>query len=53
MPSIRGGDTTGNIRLARSSQEMIFGIIASHRSSGARIELPLADRYLYVGRRDW
>ncbi len=48
-----GRDTTGNIHLARSSQEIIFGIIASHRSGGARIELPLADRDLYVGRRDW
>jgi predicted dehydrogenase len=48
-----GRDTEGNIRIARRSQEMIFGIIASHRQGGARVPLPLAERNVYVGKRDW
>ncbi|MBT5875745.1 MAG: Gfo/Idh/MocA family oxidoreductase [Candidatus Latescibacteria bacterium] len=48
-----GVDTQGNILLARRSQEMIFGLIASDRSGGQRVPLPLEDRDLYVGRDDW
>ena len=46
-------DTAGSIHLARRSQEIIFGLIESHRQGGARVALPLADRDLYVGRKDW
>jgi predicted dehydrogenase len=48
-----GGDTQGNVQLARRSQELIMGIIASHGLHGARVALPLANRDLYVGKRDW
>jgi predicted dehydrogenase len=48
-----GRDTTGNIHLARRSQDMVFGVIESHRAGGARVALPLINRNLYVGRRDW
>ena len=47
------GETVGSIHLARRSQEIIFGLIESHRRSGARVELPLTERNLYVGRKDW
>ena len=46
-------ETVGGIHLARRSQEIIFGLIESHRRSGARVELPLTERNLYVGRKDW
>lgn len=48
-----GGATQGNVQLARRSQEMIMGIIASHGQQGARVALPLANRDFYVGKRDW
>jgi predicted dehydrogenase len=48
-----GGDTKGNVQLARRSQEVIMGIIASHGRDGARVSLPLENRALYVGKRDW
>jgi predicted dehydrogenase len=48
-----GRETSGNIRLARRSFEMIMGIIESHRRGGARVSLPLEERTLYVGRPDW
>jgi predicted dehydrogenase len=48
-----GRETKGNVQLARRSQEIILGIIASHGRDGARVRLPLADRSFYVGRTDW
>ena len=48
-----GRDTQGGIQLARSSQEMILGFVESHRQGGVRIPLPLENRNLYVGRKDW
>ena len=45
-----GGDTLNNARLARRSQEIMLGIIESHRRNGERVPLPLANRSLYVGR---
>ena len=48
-----GGETLGNIQLARRSQEMILGFVESHRQGGQRVMLPLENRNLYVGRRDW
>jgi len=48
-----GGETRGNIQLARRSQEMILSFIESHRQGGKRVRLPLENRSLYVGRRDW
>ena len=41
-------DTRGNIRLACRSQEIILGLIASHRQGGARIGLPLPNRELAI-----
>lgn len=49
----RDGDTAGNIRIACRSQEMVLGIIESERFRGAKVRLPLENRSLYVGRRDW
>ena len=46
-------ETTGNIRLACRSQEMILGFVESQRQNGAKVPLPLENRQLYVGRRDW
>ena len=48
-----GRETTGNIRIACRSQEMILGFIESQRQGGAKVALPLENRSLYVGRRDW
>ena len=47
------GDTMGNIQLARRSQEMIFGMIESHRRGGLRVPMPFGNRSLYVGKADW
>ena len=47
------GETRGNIQLARRSQEIIIGFIESHRQGGKRVTLPLENRNLYVGRKDW
>ncbi len=43
-----GGETQGSLELACRSQELIFGIIASHRQGGRRVELPLAERDLSI-----
>ena len=48
-----GRETRGTIRIACRSQEMILGFIESQRQGGAKVPLPLVDRRLYVGRRDW
>ena len=48
-----GGDTQGGIHLARRSQEMILGLVESHRRGGIRVPLPLENRDLHVGRKDW
>jgi predicted dehydrogenase len=48
-----GSATQGPIALARRSQELIMGIIASHGQQGARVALPLNNRDLYVGKADW
>jgi len=48
-----GRETKGNIRLAQRSQEMIMGFIESSRHGGARVPLPMENRSLYVGRKDW
>jgi len=42
------GETSGNLTLACRSQEMIFGIIESHRRGGSRVNLPLANRSLAI-----
>ena len=47
------GETLGNIHLTRRSQEIILAIIESHRRGGMRITLPMENRNLYVGRKDW
>jgi predicted dehydrogenase len=43
-----GGDTQGNLELACRSQELILGMVASHRQGGRRVELPLAERDLSI-----
>lgn len=48
-----GRETLGNIRLARRSQEIIFGFVESGRREGGRVTFPMANRSLYVGKRDW
>ena len=47
------GETQGNIHLARRSQEMIIGMADSHRQGGVRVPLPMENRSLHVGRKDW
>jgi hypothetical protein len=42
------GDTQGNLTLACRSQEIVFGLIASHRQGGVRVGLPLVDRDLEI-----
>lgn len=37
-------DTQGNLRLACRSQEIILGMLESHRQGGARVALPLVNR---------
>jgi predicted dehydrogenase len=41
-------DTQGGIRLACRSQEIILGLIESHRQGGARVALPLQNRDMAV-----
>ena len=48
-----GRETQGPLQLARRSQEMLMGMIESHRLGGLRVQLPMVNRALYVGRRDW
>lgn len=48
-----GRETQGPVHLARRSQEMLMGLIESHRQGGARVPLPMTNRALYVGRSDW
>ncbi len=48
-----GRETQGPIHLARRSQELMMGIIESHRLGGARVPLPMENRALYVGKLDW
>ena len=48
-----GRETLGPIELARRSQELVLAIVASHGRGGARVPLPLDNRALYVGKRDW
>lgn len=47
------GETQGGIHLARRSQEMILGIVDSHRQGGKRVPFPMENRNLHVGRKDW
>jgi len=45
-----GRETRGNIRLARMSTEITFGIVDSQRQKGARVYMPMENRSLYLGR---
>ena len=47
------GDTTGNIHIAARSQEIMFGLVESHRQGGMRVPFPLKNRSLRVTRGDW
>jgi len=46
-------ETKGNLPLACRSQEMMLGFVESHRQSGARVKLPLANRTLAIRPKDW
>lgn len=48
-----GEETQGPIQLARRSQEMLMGMIESHRLGGGHVRLPMVNRSLYVGRSEW
>lgn len=48
-----GAKTRSPLPLARSSQEIVLGLIESHRRDGARVALPLEDRSLVVCKPDW
>jgi len=48
-----GHEVQGPIQLARRSQEMLMGMIESHRLGGVRVSLPMVNRSLYVGRPGW
>lgn len=43
-----GAQTAGNIDITMQSVEVQFGLAHSHLQGGARIELPVADRSLYI-----
>ena len=43
-----GDITAGNIDITMQSVEAQFGMVHSHLQDGARVELPLADRTLYI-----
>ncbi len=43
-----GGQTRGNVRVARAGTEIALGILSSHRQKGARVPFPLQDRSLYM-----
>jgi predicted dehydrogenase len=45
--------TTGGIRRARASQEIILGWMESHRRQGVRVPLPLANRQLAIRPPEW
>ena len=40
--------TAGNIDITMQSVEAQFGMVHSHLQNGARVDLPLADRTLYI-----
>lgn len=41
-------DTQGGIDIACRSQEIVLGLVASHRAGGARVSLPLEDRAMSI-----
>ena len=43
-----GERTAGNIDITMQSVEVQFGLVHSHLQGGARVELPVADRSLYI-----
>ena len=45
-----GGETHGNIHLARMSTELTFGLVDSQRQKGTRVTMPMQNRDLYLGR---
>jgi predicted dehydrogenase len=45
-----GGETQGNIHLARMSTELTLGIVDSQRQKGAQVTMPMQNRDLYLGR---
>ena len=47
------GETTGNIQIARRSQEIMFGLVESSRLGGVPVPLPLENRGLRVMRDGW
>ena len=43
-----GTETAGNIDITMQAVETQFGLAHSHLQDGARVELPVADRSLYI-----
>jgi len=43
-----GEQTTGNIDITMQAVEAQFGLAHSHLQGGARVDLPIADRSLYI-----
>jgi predicted dehydrogenase len=48
-----GTETGSPLPLASKSQEIVLGLIESHRRDGARVPLPLENRSLTVCKPDW
>jgi predicted dehydrogenase len=48
-----GAAPRGGIRRAQASQEILFGLVESHRRGGARVPLPLANRELTIRPEGW
>jgi predicted dehydrogenase len=46
-------ETTGGIRRAQASQEIVLGLVESHRQGGVRVPLPLTNRQLTVRPEGW
>jgi predicted dehydrogenase len=43
-----GGNTRGNVRVARAGTEIALGILTSHKQGGSRVSFPLKGRSLYM-----
>ncbi len=48
-----GRESKGPIDVAARSQEMLMGIVESHRLGGRRVALPMENRALTISRKGW
>jgi len=46
-----GRPSLGNVNIAHKTMEISMALVESHRHRGARVDLPIADRSLYVPSR--